>query len=156
MAVTTLHGSSAVDVQRYGYAGGLRDTSGHLMHYGMRWYDPITGRFTQQDSLETLADPTRSNRYEYAASNPTNYIDPTGLERCWVSSMNGSYWCRSAPSGPTYDYGDVGCFALNAGLLFTGAKLLTTAYRTGSSVVSQSRRAFGAGLGLTLFSTVSC
>ena len=51
----------------------------------MRWYDPVTGRFTQQDSLETLADPTRANRYEYAASNPLNYIDPTGLITFTVS-----------------------------------------------------------------------
>ncbi|WP_158544489.1 RHS repeat domain-containing protein [Blastococcus sp. TBT05-19] len=75
---TALNGSGAIDVQRYGYAGGLRDTSGHLMHYGMRWYDPITGRFTQTDSLETLLDPSRSNRYEYANGNPVNYVDPTG------------------------------------------------------------------------------
>ncbi len=76
---TALNGSSAVDVQRYGYAGGMRDTSGQLVHYGLRWYDSATGRFTQTDSLETLLDPQRSNRYEYAAGNPVNYVDPTGL-----------------------------------------------------------------------------
>lgn len=46
----------------------------------MRWYDPGTGRWTQQDSLETLLDPSRSNRYEYAAGNPVNYVDPTGRD----------------------------------------------------------------------------
>ncbi len=76
---TAHNGHDAIDFQIYGFAGGLDDPTSGLMHYGHRWYDPTTGRFTQQDALETLADPTRANRYEYANSNPINYIDPTGL-----------------------------------------------------------------------------
>jgi RHS repeat-associated protein len=94
---TALNGSSAIYAQSYGYAGGIRyvngwsDTGETLMHYGMRWYDPTTGRFTQQDSLETLADPTRSNRYEYAASNPANYVDPVGLSpSCTAQGLGGA------------------------------------------------------------------
>ncbi|WP_104529212.1 RHS repeat-associated core domain-containing protein [Blastococcus saxobsidens] len=79
---------------KFSYAGGFDDPRSALVHFGQGWYDPTTGRFTQQDSLETLADPTRANRYEYAAGKPINYIYPTGLERCWVSSSNDSYWCR--------------------------------------------------------------
>jgi RHS repeat-associated protein len=72
-------GSAIVTINPYRYAGGTYDPGSRLMHFGQRWYDPSYGRFTQQDSLETLADPSRANRYEYAASNPINYVDPTGL-----------------------------------------------------------------------------
>ncbi|SEL79388.1 RHS repeat-associated core domain-containing protein, partial [Blastococcus sp. DSM 46786] len=81
----TTPGQNAAEVTRfnpYGYAGGIDDPNSTLVHFGQRWYDPATGRFTQPDSLETLADPTRANRYEYAASNPINYVDPTGLSTC--------------------------------------------------------------------------
>ncbi|MQA36026.1 RHS repeat-associated core domain-containing protein [Modestobacter roseus] len=71
--------SNAQRVNPFRYAGGTYDISSNLIKFGQRWYDPTTSRFTQQDALETLADPTRANRYEYANSNPTNYIDPTGL-----------------------------------------------------------------------------
>jgi RHS repeat-associated protein len=71
-------GSNAQRVNPFRYAGGTYDVSSNLIKFGQRWYDPDTGRFTQQDSLETLADPTRANRYEYANGNPINYVDPTG------------------------------------------------------------------------------
>jgi RHS repeat-associated protein len=72
--------SNIVHYNPYQFAGGLADSTSTLMHYGMRWYDPVTGRWTQQDSLETLADPSRANRYEYAGGNPANYVDPTGRD----------------------------------------------------------------------------
>ena len=75
---TAVNGSGAIGIQIYGYAGGFDDPTSGLVHFGQRWYDPTTGRWTQQDALETLADPTRANRYEYANSNPINYVDPTG------------------------------------------------------------------------------
>jgi RHS repeat-associated protein len=46
---------------------------------GRRWYNTATGRFTQQDSLTFLGDTKNGNRYAYAACNPVNYTDPTGL-----------------------------------------------------------------------------
>ncbi|WP_376708862.1 RHS repeat-associated core domain-containing protein [Modestobacter marinus] len=70
--------SNAQRVNPFRYAGGTYDISSNLIKFGQRWYDPTTGRFTQQDSLQTLADPTRANRYEYANSNPVNYVDPQG------------------------------------------------------------------------------
>jgi RHS repeat-associated protein len=89
MTATAVNGSGAIGIQIYGYAGGFDDPNSGLVHFGQRWYDPTTGRWTQQDALETLADPTRANRYEYAASNPANYVDLTGLDvnvRCGVYS----------------------------------------------------------------------
>lgn len=83
VTVTNPSGNSGIlQYSPFRYAGGTYDVTSNLILFGQRWYDPATGRFTQQDSLETIGDPSRSNRYEYAASNPTNYIDPTGLDRC--------------------------------------------------------------------------
>ncbi|WP_299952993.1 RHS repeat-associated core domain-containing protein [uncultured Modestobacter sp.] len=70
--------TGVVRVNPFRYAGGTYDYTSNLIKFGQRWYDPNTGRFTQQDALETLADPTRANRYEYAGGNPVNYVDPTG------------------------------------------------------------------------------
>jgi RHS repeat-associated protein len=49
--------SNIVAYNPYQFAGGLADATSTLMHYGMRWYDPLTGRWTQQDSLETPRRP---------------------------------------------------------------------------------------------------
>ncbi|WP_409332947.1 RHS repeat domain-containing protein [Trujillonella humicola] len=76
---TPIGGSAAIQYQIYGYAGGFDDPTSTLIHFGKRWYDPTTGRWTQQDSVEVLGDPGRGNRYEYAGSNPINRVDPTGM-----------------------------------------------------------------------------
>ena len=61
---TAVNGSGAIGIQIYGYAGGFDDPTSGLVRFGQRWYDPATGRWTQPDALETLADPTGANRYE--------------------------------------------------------------------------------------------
>ncbi|WP_331715030.1 RHS repeat-associated core domain-containing protein, partial [Auraticoccus cholistanensis] len=50
------------------------------IHYGARYYDPTTGTFTQQDSLDAPLDPLNANRYAYAGNDPINNTDPTGYE----------------------------------------------------------------------------
>ena len=56
------------------YDSGYLDPSG-LYHFGTRYYDPTTGRFTQQDRASGLAG---SNLYAYTGDNPVNFSDPTG------------------------------------------------------------------------------
>ncbi len=43
------------------------------------WYDPTTGTWTQQDSLNAPLDPTNGNRYVYAGDDPVNQLDVAGL-----------------------------------------------------------------------------
>ena len=76
---TARNGSGIVDDQIYGYTGGIPDAITGLEHLGHRWYDSRTGRFTQQDDINILADPSRANRYVYAGDNPLNFVDPNGL-----------------------------------------------------------------------------
>lgn len=72
--------SSAAAMNPYRYAGGIYDRGGAgWIKYGQRWYNPNTGRFTQQDSVAALTSPSKGNRYAYAADNPINNVDPLGL-----------------------------------------------------------------------------
>jgi RHS repeat-associated protein len=51
-----------------------------LFKMGERWYDPKSGRFTQQDPLNQPFDPKQANRYLYAGQDPVNLSDPTGYD----------------------------------------------------------------------------
>jgi RHS repeat-associated protein len=70
--------SVAANLNPYRFAGGMLDRSTNYVKFGMRYYDPGTGRFTQQDSIEVIGNPSHGNRYQYAGDNPVNYIDPSG------------------------------------------------------------------------------
>ncbi|MER7777800.1 RHS repeat-associated core domain-containing protein [Streptomyces sp. NPDC096191] len=60
--------------QPYRYTGTYLDPSG-LYKMGARYYDPQLGRFTQPDP-----SGKESNLYAYAAGDPVNRIDPSGLD----------------------------------------------------------------------------
>lgn len=67
------------------YAGGLRLDG--LDHFGARYYDAGTARWTQQDPLDGSSELTRNSRYSYVAEDPLNQTDPGGLmpieHGCW-------------------------------------------------------------------------
>jgi RHS repeat-associated protein len=76
--LTVNSGGSGVSENPYLYGGGLQDrATGHLK-FGARWYDPVAGTWTQQDTRNTPLDPGNANRYAYAAGDPINNADPTG------------------------------------------------------------------------------
>lgn len=63
-----------------GSYGAYHDADTGLYKIGARYYSPKLGRWTQQDPLVHLYDPVQLNRYAYAGCNPSNVIDPSGLE----------------------------------------------------------------------------
>jgi len=64
-----------VNPLRYvGKEGYYTDTDTGLMLLGARYYDPLIGRFITQDPAQSGL-----NWYVYAANNPVNNVDPTGL-----------------------------------------------------------------------------
>jgi RHS repeat-associated protein len=71
---TAQNGSGIVSFQLYGYAGGLPDRVTGIEHLGHRWYDPRTGRFTQQDP-----SGLEYNAYLYSSADPVNRSDGLGL-----------------------------------------------------------------------------
>ncbi|WP_127469440.1 RHS repeat-associated core domain-containing protein [Streptomyces sp. B27] len=66
-------GTSEQIPQPYRFAGGYQDPTG-LYHFAARYYDPNIGRFTTPDPSGLEKNP-----YLYAAGDPVNTIDPTGL-----------------------------------------------------------------------------
>jgi RHS repeat-associated protein len=58
--------------------GGLADASGQ-MYMRNRYYDPVTGQFTQADPVGLAGG---LNAYGFAAGDPVSFDDPFGLYVC--------------------------------------------------------------------------
>ena len=76
--LTSNSGGSGVPQNPYLFKGGIQDRTTGWVHYGARWYNPGTGRWTQQDTLDAPLDPANANRYAYAGDDPVNNLDPLG------------------------------------------------------------------------------
>ena len=62
-----------------GFQGGLMDPATGLIHFDARDYDPVTGRWMEQDPTSwTYVDGP--NLYQFALSNPQGLVDYSGLE----------------------------------------------------------------------------
>ena len=58
------------------YAGGYYDSGTGLYKFGIRYYDPTTGRWTQRDPIRgSLQETTKANPYVYAGNDPVNMVD---------------------------------------------------------------------------------
>ncbi len=62
--------------QPFGFAGGLVDAQTGLVRFGIRDYEPRTGRWTAKDPL--LFGDGQTNLYSYVGGDPVNFLDPTG------------------------------------------------------------------------------
>jgi RHS repeat-associated protein len=66
-------------VNRQIFTGQEHDENTGLIYFGARYYDPDTARFITEDSyLGEQGTPPSLNRYLYAYSNPTVYVDLEG------------------------------------------------------------------------------
>jgi len=68
--------SSAIN-SRYSYTGREWDAAAGLYHFRARWMSPKTGRFLGRDPIGF--EGSEWALYEYCASSPLRYVDPTGL-----------------------------------------------------------------------------
>ncbi|EBA0748639.1 RHS repeat protein, partial [Salmonella enterica subsp. enterica] len=81
------------------------------LHYNLfRYFDPESGRFTQQDPIGLNGG---INLYSYGP-NPLNWIDPLGL-KCW-SSARRNYWKAEAKAAPKGMYSSVNMLRMRLGL----------------------------------------
>ncbi|MDP8909202.1 MAG: DUF6531 domain-containing protein [Chloroflexota bacterium] len=69
--------STATTSNPFGYAGQYTDHTTGLIYMRARWYDPQTGQFITADPIGHASGET--NLYRYAAGDPANFTDPTGL-----------------------------------------------------------------------------
>jgi RHS repeat-associated protein len=78
-------------INPWGYAGGYTDATTRLIKFGIRYYDPHVGRWTQATPIGgSLQEATQANPYTYADNNPINDVDPTGASSWW-SRFNGCF-----------------------------------------------------------------
>jgi RHS repeat-associated protein len=71
-----VHQDTKPGFQPFGFAGGIYDLHTGLMRFGVRDYDPETGRWTIKDPIGFAGgDP---NLYGYVLNDPINYLDPNG------------------------------------------------------------------------------
>ncbi len=66
--------------QPFGFGGGLHDADTGLVQFGLRDYDPETGRFTARDPF--LFAGGQTNLYAYSHGDPVNFRDPSGAISC--------------------------------------------------------------------------
>ena len=85
--------ASAGAANPFRYRGYYYDGESGLYYLQSRYYDPVVGRFINQDSI--LGGNGEYNLYVYCGSNPINRVDPSGL-----------YWIGDV-TGKRYDY--IGC-----------------------------------------------
>jgi RHS repeat-associated protein len=106
--LTANSGGNGVPQNPYLFKGGIQDRTTGWIHFGNRWYNPATGAWTQQDTLEAPLDPANANRYAYAGDDPVNGVDPTGQRtypNCWyqavevLSATAGLVWGAASVSG---------------------------------------------------------
>ena len=71
---------SRVGAGRYRYNGKELNQDINLYDYGARWYDPAVARWTSIDPLADKYAPL--SPYNYVLNNPTNLVDPDGMEPC--------------------------------------------------------------------------
>jgi len=65
-------------IQPYSFTAREFDSETGLYYYRARHYDPLTGRFLQEDPLGVANEV---NFYSYASNGPINFVDPFGEAR---------------------------------------------------------------------------
>ena len=103
----------------FGFAGGIWDEDTKLIRFGVRDYDPETGRWT---SKEPLGFAGSRNWYVYSYNNPVNWYDLTGFkpgdpfdtpEKAAIDALNyiyGESMLLGREMGGIIYQGDDGCF----------------------------------------------
>jgi RHS repeat-associated protein len=99
----------------FGYKGGYRMPGGNkgegnvangLYHFGQRYYDPTTGRWTQQDPSSHVGNTSQGDYFLFTGDDPINQADPSGEFSLFFPSRATCYTiaflCAVTNSGETY------------------------------------------------------
>jgi RHS repeat-associated protein len=80
--------------QPFGFAGGIYDSDTALVRFGVRDYDPQTGRWTSKDPVLFAGGST--NLYTYVHNDPVSFIDHSGARQASANSGNSCHICNLA------------------------------------------------------------
>jgi RHS repeat-associated protein len=71
--------TAALRTNAWRYASGYYDVSTGLYKFGIRYYNPAIGRWTQRDPVGgSLAETVKTNPYVYVGNDPVNETDLSG------------------------------------------------------------------------------
>ncbi|WP_181434748.1 MULTISPECIES: RHS repeat-associated core domain-containing protein [unclassified Curtobacterium] len=90
----------------FGYKSGIRITGDGLVKSGLRWYLPVAGGWTQEDTLDAPLDPSNANRYAYTGDDPLNDADLSG-QFAFTGGVTGCYWACLTLGFEADTHGDV-------------------------------------------------
>ena len=129
-----------------GFHGGLLDPHTGFVRFGMRDYDPRTGRFTARDPA--MFQSTSMHLFNYASNDPIHRKDPTGADEVSFAifagvgggvSFSWSDWMRDASI----------CFEVGFGLGGGGGyNMGAQAARSGENLIVAAQAACGDIIGL--------
>jgi RHS repeat-associated protein len=88
---------SATDYTSYQWNGGDALAAFTLSHLGARLYDAVIGRFLSRDPMRVFGTATTANPYAFAANDPWNAADPSGLD------CIGTQECLGEPTRPPWE-----------------------------------------------------
>jgi RHS repeat-associated protein len=74
------------------YASGFYDSTTGLTKFGIRYYNPDSGRWTQRAPIGgSLQETLKANPYVYADNDPVDAADPSGADIQYYTWDNGIY-----------------------------------------------------------------
>ncbi len=92
--------ASGTNPTKYTYTGQYSYASDFgLMFYNARWYDSLTGRFIQADTI-VPAGVQGLDRYAYVNNSPINYTDPSGHMIACEADEDCNHGYQSSPLNP--------------------------------------------------------
>ncbi|RJX36755.1 RHS repeat protein [Paenibacillus pinisoli] len=111
------------------YSGEFWDSSTELQYLRARWYDPITGRFVNEDTYQGDIYKTQTlNYYTYVINNPLKYIDPTG-NYCVSADGNWAHAGECKDLQKSYWFPDANQPVVENGYLVGRGGVYTDAYK---------------------------
>ncbi len=88
------------------FTGREMDLATGLYYYRARYYSAELGRFVSRDPISFAAGD--ANLYRYVGNDPTNFVDPSGLQYNTMPGPGGGYGISGGPSpGPFTDPGNL-------------------------------------------------
>jgi RHS repeat-associated protein len=105
----------AADYTNAQWNGGDALAAFNLFRLGARIYDPLIGRFLSRDPLVLSRSAGASNPYAFAANDPVNGADPTGLDDWSGGYCTAPEQCFQTPINPFSPSGGGGGASPTAG-----------------------------------------